>query len=104
LIVSAGPDGEFDIRFQKSAAYTSGPAGSAFGYAYRNQIWPNNRYPAPPTVPFDESIGRPNPYYFMDPYQRYDPDAERFGQPVDFDGDGDNTADNISNYNLETTS
>ena len=88
LIVSAGPDGYFDIQFDKSPSVS-----------YAVTMWPG---------PTDSPAHLKSPYFFVDPYlDFYDNSSGAGGQGglgQWFDEDGSpstyGTADNITNYSL----
>ncbi len=93
LIVSAGPDGVFDLRFVQT--------GGSGDVIYSRQTWPvQPNWVGPSNMP-------PNPYpaayRYIDPYLRQSVAAGLIGETIDTDGDGTLTgvSDNISNYDLE---
>ncbi len=90
LVISSGPDGIFDIKFE----------GSSSPIIYATQTWrgftDSPAHKAPPI-----------PYFFPDPYvEAYDNNGnlvkQGLGALLDQDGDGstDGSADNIHNHNL----
>ncbi len=83
LIISAGPDGVFDIAFDKNPAVV-----------YATQTW-SGSVSSP-------AYAQAGPYYFPDPYfGAYGPSGG-LGTPFDEDGDGTTrgAADNITNHSL----
>ncbi|NND96422.1 MAG: hypothetical protein HKN47_03725, partial [Pirellulaceae bacterium] len=92
LIVSAGSDGIFDLRFGYGTA-----ADGSDDIRYSQMTWPD-------TVMGGDAAGHSSPYYYPDPYHRQNTSGGRLGAYNDQDGDGDEQrADNITNYELEVS-
>ena len=90
LVVSAGADGIFDLRF----GYGTSQDGSD-DIRFSQMTWPD-------TVMGGESAGHQSVYRYIDPYQRYSGFPQRLGGYVDEENDGDEQrADNITNLSLE---
>ncbi len=96
LVVSAGPDRVFDLRFTFSdpGSDINGVNDIHFG----KMTWPQSVMGA-------DSAGHDPPYYYIDPYQRqFSSSTGYLGAYYDEDGDGDEQrADNITNFQLEAT-
>jgi prepilin-type N-terminal cleavage/methylation domain-containing protein len=94
LVVSAGPDREFDLLFSYSD-WESDPAGTN-DIHFRDLEWPQSQMGA-------DSAGHDAPYIYVDPYQRQFAAASgRLGAYADDGGDGDEQrVDNITNFELE---
>lgn len=88
LLVSAGPDGVFNIRF------TLGGPGNP-ETPYQSMVWPLGLMG---TGPRDESAGRLSPYPYIDPYRRQYLDE---GLPGELLNDAsEEHLDNITNFNV----
>lgn len=91
LIISAGPDRVFDIRFALGST-------AATDVSYATQSWPK-------TADWmgAETAGRPGgTYYYIDPFLRQS-SAGLLGEYLDEDSDGLASPDNITNYDPEST-
>jgi prepilin-type N-terminal cleavage/methylation domain-containing protein len=97
LIISAGPDGVFDIVFDFESSTNApcvNPSPPYGALSYATNVWTGNTDPGSPT-----GIQRKNgPYYFPDPY--FAVSGVSPGAYFDQFGDGDGSLDNISNYEL----
>ncbi|WP_164103375.1 type II secretion system protein [Candidatus Laterigemmans baculatus] len=87
LLVSAGPDEAFNIRFTQD---TETP--------YRLMTWPLSQMG---TGARDESAGRSSPYYYIDPYLRQYSGAGLIGEKLD--DTSEQHRDNITNYNVNSS-
>lgn len=92
LVVSAGPDREFNIRFGYGSTTANDPTQDV---RYSKMTWPTSDMPA------NEQAGHEPTYIFVDPYQRqgYTP-GNRIGSPTDT---SDARDDNITNYELQAS-
>lgn len=83
LIVSAGPDEIFNIRFTQTTET-----------AYRDMTWPLSQMGS-------EAAGRTSPYYYIDPYLRQYTGYGLIGELLD--DTGEEHLDNITNFNINSS-
>ncbi len=103
LIISAGPDGEFDIAFDFNDAGSNTYSACVDPQAPYGQVQYAEHAYTKVTDPGGANIQRSNgKYYFPDPFAQYTTasGALRVGSYFDQSGDGDSSLDNISNYEL----
>ncbi len=97
LVVSAGPDREFGIRFGFNGSNSATDPLRRLHYG--SMTWP-------PAQMGGEDDGRPNPYYYIDPYDRQrapDNNGDRHAVGETLDPGSGERDDNITNYQLQET-
>ncbi|TWU66153.1 hypothetical protein V7x_17110 [Crateriforma conspicua] len=97
LVVSAGPDGVFDLRFFQTRSDNNN-----FDVIYPLETWPNTQ-----AWVGNQTAGRPQNFFYVDPFLRQslaqnNGAAGAIGGVFDTDGDGsfEGLSDNITNHGL----